>query len=84
MPRVAYLTEKNGEIIIEAPYDETFIRRLKEKSKTRRWDGERRAWIVALAEKQMICNLVLSCFPDSNVYYVKGATVRNLHTGEMS
>lgn len=81
MAKAAYVTVRGDKLIVETPYDEDFVRQLKEASTSRRWDPDAKVWEVGLAEKPVVEKLVKRHF-GRRAYLIEGAAVTNLHTGE--
>ena len=84
MREAAYLTITKIGVVIETPYREGFVQAIKARTTTRKWDGEKRAWIVGLPEHGAVCELVKAHYKDMSVYLVEGAIVTELHSGEVT
>jgi len=56
------ITEEGDRIVIRTPYNEEFIKKIKE-IKGRRWDAERRVWTAPKASESAVRKIVRNCFP---------------------
>lgn len=83
MPQGTYVTVKQDKLLIESPYNEQFINRLKAAvpRENRRWDDDLKTWFVDIGFKSTVIHLVRAHF-HRKAYLVENAVVTDLITGE--
>ena len=60
--RIAKIRNEGRQLVIVAPYDPGFVSTLKSSLKSRRWNPEKKAWTVALAEREKALELTRQFF----------------------
>jgi flagellar capping protein FliD len=60
--------EKDGKVFVSTPYVPAFINELKAKTKSRKWDGLQRCWIIDVSEKGVVEELVRKHFASEEEY----------------
>jgi ribonuclease HI len=55
--RTAHIQRTGGQIIVTSPYDADFVSELKSRLKSRRWNSEKRCWIVDIKEQQKLIEI---------------------------
>ena len=61
--KIAYVSYAGRQVIIMAPYDPAFITELKSTLKFRKWNQERKVWVVDIEERQKALELIKRFFP---------------------
>jgi len=60
--RPAHIQYTGFEIIVTSPYDANFVSELKSGLKSRRWNPEKKGWIVDIKERQKLMEIVSSFY----------------------
>lgn len=60
--RIAKIRNEGRRFLIVAPYDPGFVSALKSSLKSRRWNPEKKAWVVAIAEREKALELTKQFF----------------------
>ena len=60
--RVAMIRHEGRQVVIVAPYDSEFVSALKSSLKSRRWNPQKKAWVVAVAEREKALELTKQFF----------------------
>lgn len=55
--RTAHIQQTGGQILVASPYDAAFVTELKSGLKSRRWDSEKKCWIVDIKERQKLIEI---------------------------
>ncbi len=55
--RTAHIQYAGGQIIVTSPYDADFVSELKSGLKSRRWNPEKKGWIVDIKERQKLIEI---------------------------
>jgi len=61
--KIAYVSYVGRQVMIMAPYDPAFITELKSTLKFRKWNQERKVWVVDIGERQKALELIKRFFP---------------------
>jgi ribonuclease HI len=56
--RTAHIQYAGGQIIVTSPYDAKFVSELKSGLKSRRWDPQKKGWVVDIKERQEVIEIV--------------------------
>jgi len=60
--RTAHIQQTGGQILVTSPYDADFVSELKSGLKSRRWDSEKKCWIVDIKERQKLIEIASSFY----------------------
>ena len=71
------LTEKNGRISVETPYNAEFVREMKSNIGSRKWNAESKTWNVSADDKDALLKILNDIFGYSEDQGGKTCTVEN-------
>jgi hypothetical protein len=57
-----YLSESNGKLIVNTPYNADFVAALKATTSSRKWDGASKTWVVNVEERSAVEKLIRTHF----------------------
>ena len=60
--KTAHIQQTGGQILVTSPYDAAFVTELKSGLKSRRWNPEKKGWMVDIKERQKLIDIASSFY----------------------